>query len=139
MSFILLLSFTGTGQYVARHNLSSGEYQALFNNFSGTNKMRLADVSVYNRGGQETYAAIWDKKSSSGWAARHAMNESGYQAEVTTQKKAGNRPGRITAADINGKLVFACIFYKTSSLWEARHNMSSQQYQTEYNTWKGKG
>ena len=62
VSIILLLSFTGNGQYVARHNLSSNEYQTAFNTFSGTNKMRLADVSVYNRNGQETYAAIWDKK-----------------------------------------------------------------------------
>ena len=137
--FFVLLAFTGNSQYAARHNMSSSEYQAAFNEFSGTKKMRLADVSVYNKNGQETYAAIWDKKSSSGWAARHAMNEGGYQAEVTTQKKAGNRPGRITAADINGKVVFACIFYKTSAVWEARHNMSSQQYQTEYNTWVGKG
>ncbi len=101
--------------------------------------MRLADVSVYNKNGKETYAAIWDKKSSAGWVARHAMSESGYQAEVATQKNAGYRPGRITAADINGHLVFACIFYKISAAWEARHNMSSQQYQAEYNNWTGKG
>jgi CubicO group peptidase (beta-lactamase class C family) len=139
VSFIVLLSFAGSGQYVARHNMSSSDYQAAFNTFSGTQKMRLADVSVYNRNGQETYAAIWDKKSSAGWSARHAMNESGYQSEVIKQKQAGLRPGRITAADINGKLVFACIYYKISGAWEARHNLSSQQYQTEYNNWVGKG
>lgn len=139
ISFMALFSFTASGQYVARHNMSSSDYQTAFNTFSGNSKMRLADVSVYNRNGQETYAAIWDKKSSSGWSARHAMNENGYQAEVNTQKQAGFRPGRITASDINGHLVFACIFYKISAAWEARHNMSSQQYQAEYNNWVGKG
>jgi len=139
LSFIVLFSFTMNGQFIARHNMSSSDYQTAFNTFSGTNKMRLADVSVYNRNGQETYAAIWDKKSSTGWAARHAMSENSYQAEVATQKQAGNRPGRITAADINGRLVFACIYYKISAAWEARHNMSSQQYQAEYNNWVGKG
>jgi CubicO group peptidase (beta-lactamase class C family) len=139
LSFLILLSLTVNGQYVARHNMSSYEYQGAFNTYVGAQKMRLADLSVYNKGGKETYAAIWDKKSSPGWLGRHAMSEAGYQAEVTTQKNAGYRPGRITAADISGKVVFACIFYKTSVAWEARHNMSSQQYQTEYNNWVGKG
>lgn len=117
--------------------MSSSEYQTAYNKFSGTEKMRLADVSVYNRNGQQTYAAIWDRKASPGWIARHAMNEASYQAEVNTQKKAGFRPDRISAADINGTVIFACIFNKTSSAWEARHNLTAQQYQTEYNTWVG--
>ncbi len=135
--FFTLLSFLSIAQYSARHNMTSAGYQTEFNIHSGTHKMRLADLSVYNRGGQETYAAIWDNKSSSGWSARHAMSESGYQTEVNKHKKDGLRPGRITAADINGKLVFACIFYKTSAAWEARHNMSAAQYQAEYNNWVG--
>lgn len=137
ISLLLLNIFFPGYSQTARHGMSSSEYQTAYNTNSGTNKMRLADVSVYNENGQETYAAIWDKKVSSGWIARHAMSESGYQSEVTTQKKAGYRPDRITIADINGRLVFACIFNKTSAVWEARHNMSSQQYQTEYNNWVG--
>lgn len=132
----LLHSFTVNSQ-VARHGMSSNEFQTAFNTNSGSNKMRLADLSVYNSGGSETYAAIWDKKASPGWVAKHAMDENGYQSQVTTQKQAGFRPGRISIADINGRLVFACIFYKTSAAWEARHNMTAQQYQAEYNNWVG--
>jgi len=133
---VTCLLFYGQAQ-TAQHGMSSSEYQTAYNNYSGTQKMRLADVSVYNRNGQQTYAAIWDKKNGPAWLARHAMDEAGYQAEVTKQKQAGYRPDRISAADINGKVIFACIFNKTSAPWEARHNMTSQQYQTEYNNWVG--
>ncbi len=132
-----LFSVLGYSQYAARHDMSPAEYQTAFNTNVGTYKMRLADLSVYNKNGQEKYAAIWDKENSPGWVGRHAMSESAYQAEVNTQKKAGYRPGRITAADINGRLVFGCIFYKVTASWEARHNMSSAQYQAEYNNWVG--
>ncbi len=136
LAFVLLSSVSMQAQ-TAQHGMSSSEYQTAYNKYSGTQKMRLADVSVYNRNGQQTYAAIWDNKTGPSWVARHAMGEAGYQAEVNTQKQAGYRPDRISAADINGTVIFACIFNKTSAAWEARHNMSAQQYQTEYNNWVG--
>lgn len=138
--FILLLSFhQEINAQVARHNMEGDEYQTEYNKFSGQQKLRLMDVSVYKRGNTANYAAIWDNKSGPDWSARHGMSEAAYQNELNTQKGKGYRPDRISAADINGSVVFACIFNKTSAPWEARYNMSAAQYQSEYNNWTGKG
>ncbi len=129
-----------TAQYVARHNMSSTEYQQEFDKYVGQKKMRLADVSGYSMNGKATYAAIWTSTTTGpDWTARHAMNEAQYQAAVTEMKGKGYRPNRISAFAVNGTPVFACIFYKWAGAWEARHDMTSQQYQTEFDKWTKQG
>ena len=48
------------GAYVARHGMSSANYQAEFDKWLSKG-YRLVDVSGYSAGGQARYAAIWHK------------------------------------------------------------------------------
>src|SRR5476649_487142 len=47
--------------YVARHGLTSAAYQNEFDTLVGQQGYRLKQVSGYNVGGQDFYAAIWEK------------------------------------------------------------------------------
>ncbi len=48
------------GAWVARHGLTSGQYQAEFNKYVGQG-YKLVHVSGYSDGGSARYAAIWSK------------------------------------------------------------------------------
>ncbi|MEH2072309.1 MAG: hypothetical protein V7K47_29860 [Nostoc sp.] len=65
--------------WVARHGLTSSEYQSTFDQLVGQG-YRLVHVSGYNVNGQDRYAAIWDKSGSSAWVARHGLTSSEYQS-----------------------------------------------------------
>jgi cytochrome c biogenesis factor len=67
-------------EWVARHGLTSAQYQAAFNKYTGQG-YRLVQVSGYRVNGKDYYAAIWDKSPSSAWVARHGMTSAQYQAE----------------------------------------------------------
>ena len=48
------------GRWISRHGLTSGEYQALFDKFTGEG-YRLVHVSGYWDGEQERYIAVWNR------------------------------------------------------------------------------
>ena len=48
------------GRWIARHGLTSGEYQAMYDRFAGEG-YKLIHVSGYWDGSQEKYAAIWSR------------------------------------------------------------------------------
>ena len=52
-------------QWVARHGLTSAQYQSEFDKWVGQG-FRLVRICGYEEGGQERYAAIWDKTPSPG-------------------------------------------------------------------------
>ena len=67
--------------YVARHGLTSAVYQNEFDTLVGQQGYRLKLVSGYNVGGQNFYAAIWEKSPGPAFTARHGMSSQGYQQE----------------------------------------------------------
>jgi hypothetical protein len=66
--------------YVARHGLTAQAYQQEFDTWTGKD-YRLKLVSGYRIGGQDFYAAIWEKTSGPAFVARHGMTSDGYQGE----------------------------------------------------------
>ncbi|HKP95731.1 MAG TPA: serine hydrolase [Fibrobacteria bacterium] len=77
--------------YVARHAMTSSQYQAEFNTHVA-NGFRLVDVSGYNVGGTDYYAAIWEQVGGVPWVARHGLSSSQYQADVDDLRYQGYRP-----------------------------------------------
>jgi cytochrome c biogenesis factor len=67
-------------EWVARHGLTSAQYQAAFNKYVGQG-YRLVQVSGYRVNGKDYYAAIWDKSPSGAWVARHGLTSAQYQSE----------------------------------------------------------
>jgi hypothetical protein len=125
--------------WVARHGMTSAEYQAEFNKYVGQG-YRLAQVSGYAVNGQERYAAIWDKSGNSAWAARHGMTSAEYQAEFNKYVGQGYRLAQVNGYSVNGQERYAAIWDKSgNSAWAARHGMTSAEYQAEFNKYVGQG
>ena len=57
------------GSFVARHGMTSAEYQAAFSSLIGQGN-RLVGGSGYGVGSQALSAAVWDKAAGSAWEAR---------------------------------------------------------------------
>lgn len=70
--------------FVARHGLSSQAYQNEFNTLVSQQGYRLSLVNGYRVGGQDYYAAIWEKSAGPAFIARHGMTSDGYQQEFDT-------------------------------------------------------
>jgi hypothetical protein len=64
--------------FVARHGLTSAQYQAAFDEFVGQG-FRLRQVSGYNVGGEDRYAAIWEADGGPPFTARHGLDSDQYQ------------------------------------------------------------
>jgi Bacterial tandem repeat domain 1/Matrixin len=119
--------------WVARHGMTSAQYQAEFNKYVGQG-YHLTQVSGYSVNGSERFAAIWDKSNTSAWVARHGMTSAQYQAEFNKNVAQGYRLAQVNGYSVNGSERYAAIWDKSStSAWVARHGMTSAQYQAEFN------
>jgi hypothetical protein len=67
----------------ARHGMTSGQYQTVFNDLTSQG-YRLNYVSGYTINNVATYAAIFEKKASPAWVARHGMTSAQYQDAFNT-------------------------------------------------------
>jgi hypothetical protein len=102
---------------------------------TGTSGQPIQAATEYAR-----FAAIWEKRSSPLWAARHGMTSSQYQTEYNNLEKQGYRLVDVSGYGVGGKDYYAAIWEKSSGpLRAARHGMTSAQYQTAYDDLKKQG
>ncbi|MBK8426534.1 MAG: serine hydrolase [Lewinellaceae bacterium] len=139
-ALLLLLSTTWAQPWVARHNLSSAQYQAEFNTWTGQG-YRLSQVSGYSDNGQDRYAAIFEKEAGPAWVAKHGLTGAQYQAEFNTLTGQGYRPVIVSGFPSGNQAKYACIFIKENNApqWVSKHGMTGAQYQTEFDKWVGQG
>jgi len=127
------------GAWVARHGLTSAQYQAEFNNLVGQG-YRLVHVSGYSLLGSDRYAAIWERSAGPAWVARHGLTSAQYQAEFNNLVGQGFRLALVDGYNVAGVERFAAIWDRAPSApWVARHGLSSAQYQAEFNNLVGQG
>ncbi len=125
--------------WVARHGMSSSQYQSQFNYWVGQG-YRLTDISGYNVNGAVRFAAIWEKKSGPAWVARHGMTSSQYQSQFNYWVGQGYRLTVIDGYEQSGQARYAAIWEKSSGpAWIARHGMTSSSYQSQFNYWTSHG
>ncbi|MEZ4888586.1 MAG: M12 family metallopeptidase [Chitinophagales bacterium] len=121
------------GSWVARHGLTSAQYQAEFNKWT-KDGYRPVVLSGYGVNGTDYYAVVFEKTSGGAWVARHGLTSAQYQAEFNKWTKDGYRPVNVSGYYANGSDRYAVIFEKTSGgAWIARHGLTSRQYQAEFN------
>jgi hypothetical protein len=118
----------------ARHGLTSDQYQQEFNKLTQQG-YRLIHVSGYAVGGQDRYAAIWEKSAGPDWQARHGLTSDQYQDQFNQLRYSGYRLTRISGWGIGDTFHYAAIWEKIYSGpdWVARHGMLSDSYQEEFN------
>ncbi|WP_420571576.1 serine hydrolase [Kordia sp.] len=126
-----------TSGFIARHNLTSQQYQDEVSKHH-KNGYRLVHVDGYYDGKKVLYAAIWNKQSTSGLRARHGLTGIQYAAEFKKNKNDGYRLVHISGYGVKGKAYYAAIWKKGNpSGYVARHGLTSKQYQeTVVKFWK---
>jgi CubicO group peptidase (beta-lactamase class C family) len=123
----------------ARHGLTSDEYQATFNDLTGKG-YRLNYVSGYALNNVPHFAAIFEKKSSPEWVARHGMTSQQYQSYFDSYVQQGFRLVLVNGYTVNGVDYYASIWDKSpSNAWVARHGLTSSDYQTAFNNYVSQG
>jgi hypothetical protein len=126
--------------WVARHGLSSPEYQEAFDDYAGQG-YTLTHVSGYAVGSEPRYAAIWTQTDDEIlWAARHGLNSSDYQAAFDHYVGQGYRLVLVNGYTIGGVNLYAGIWRKCpSGPWVARHGITSHEYQAEFDNYNRQG
>ncbi len=115
--------------WVARHGLTSAQYQNVFTNLTGRG-YRLIAVSGYDSGGRARYAALWIKKSGPRWVAHHGLTPQQYQAKFDSLAERGYRLVFVNGYAIRNKARYAAIWeQKKGPAWAARHGLTAKQYQ----------
>lgn len=100
--------------WVARHGMTAAQYQGYFDSYVGQG-YRLAHVSGYAVGGVAYYAAIWDRKATPAWQARHGLTAAQYQTEFDRWVGQGYRLALVSGYTLDSdKDRFAAIWVKDS-------------------------
>lgn len=119
--------------WIARHNMTSSEYQATFNDLVGVQGYNLMQVSAYAVGNQARFAAIWNNAPSDYWQARHDQTSQGYQANFNTLVAQGYRLSDVCGYTSGGQERYAAIWRQSAGpAWQARHGQTSGQYQATF-------
>lgn len=117
---------------LARHGLSAGAYQQAFT-ANAKAGFRLVFVTGYEVGGQDRYAAIWEKRGGPALIARHRLTSAQYQAAFDDLTKQGYRLLHVSGYTRGGAPRFAAIFEKSVGPdWVSLHRMTPAQYQAAY-------
>jgi hypothetical protein len=123
--------------FVARHGLSGAAYQHEFDTLVAQG-YRLRVVSGYEVGGQDRYAAIFEKSPGPAWVARHGLSPQQYQQEFDAHVAQGYRLKLVNGYGVGGQERFAAIWEKDNGPpFVARHGLTSQQYQQEFDVLTG--
>lgn len=129
---------TSCPAFVARHGLTAQQYQQEFDKLVGQQGYRLKLVDGYNVGGQNHYAAIWEKSSGPAFVARHGLTSQQYQQEFDQLTGQGYCLTDVSGYAVGGQAHYAAIWERKSCpAFVARHGLTAQQYQQEFDSLVG--
>lgn len=141
--FAAIWEKSATSAWVARHGMTSAQYQAAFNTYTSQGyRPRLVNGYTVSNSGR--FVAYWDKSPSpaGGWVARHDMTSAGYQAEFNNWVGKGFRLTHVSGYQDGGVAKYAALWEKPAvagPAWVARHGMTSAQYQSAFNGYVAQG
>jgi CubicO group peptidase (beta-lactamase class C family) len=128
-----------TTPWVARHGMTSAEYQAAFDSYAAGG-YRLLEVSGYSVGSEDLYAAIWDHALGPARVARHGMSGDQYQSEFDSLVGQGYRLVDVSGYAVADQPRYAAIWEKSAGpAWVARHGLTAAQYQAEFDSLVNRG
>ncbi len=127
------------GEWVARHGMSSGQYQQDFDH-NVNHGYRLTYVTAYPSGGQVLFASIWEKRAGPAWVGRHNLTAAQYQQAFNELTAQGYKPIQVTGYAMNGEARYAAIFEQSPGPpWAARHGLTGAQYQQAFDEFTSQG
>ena len=112
--------------------MTSAQYQQTFDQLGGQG-YRLTQVSGYESGGQDNYAAIWVQGGGAPYQANHGMTPAQYQQTFSQLTGQGYRLTWVSAYAVAGQPLFAAIFtQQPGPAWQAYFGLSTADYQARF-------
>jgi len=127
--------------FVSRHDLTSAQYQALFDNLVPQG-YRLLQVTGYVSGGVERFACLFEQSPGPPQICNHGLTSAAYQARFNEVAAQGYKAVLVNGyTSTTGTDKYVVIFEKPPSTppWVARHGMTGAGYQNEFNYWTAQG
>ena len=119
--------------FVAHHGMTSAQYQQQFDQLVGKEGFVLSLVHGHTVGGQDRYSAIWEKRPSPAFVARHGLDSNAYQQAFDDNVRQGFRLKVVSGYEVAGQARYAAIWDKSQGpAFVARHGLNSQQYQQAF-------
>ena len=129
------------GAWVARHDLTAAQYQAVFDEHVRAG-FTLAWVSGYFDGIRDRYAAIWRKQPDAPtWQARHGLTAAEYQHVFDELSRSGFKLAVVSGYSDGAQVRYAAIFRKIdhAMAWQARHGLTAAEYQAAFDQLRATG
>ena len=125
--------------FQARHGLTNAQYQRTFDELVGQG-FRLVDVSGYEVGGEDRYAAIFEQSAGPAFIARHGLTNQQYQAAFDEAVGQGFRLRKVSGYGVGGQDFYAAIWEADGGpAFVARHGLSNPDYQAAFDQFVGQG
>lgn len=135
--FSLPLSSFAVG-WVARHALSSAEYQDEFDKWTGQG-LRLRCVSGYLNGAATEFAAMWDDLGGPSQSAIHDATAAQVASTDTTLGQSNFNPVWISVYPVGGSLRYAVIWEHGAAVRVIRTGRTHAQLQADKAQYEGTG
>jgi len=125
--------------WVARHNLTSAEYQSVFDSLASVG-YRPISISGYAIDGQARYAGIWELRDGPDWVARHGLSRDQFQQTFSDLPSQGYVPVQVGGYRVNVDVLFTALWQRLDNVqWEAHHAMTALQYQQKFDQMQAAG
>jgi Polyglycine hydrolase-like, structural repeat len=125
--------------FETRINLTSGQYQQIFNELVGQ-RFRPGFVIGYGLGGPPLFAVIFVPAGGNPFQAFHDLTSIQYQQTFDAMIAQGYRPRVVSGYDGGGQPLFAAFFEQTGGPpVQACHNLTSVQFQQTFDEMVGQG
>ena len=126
---------------VSRHDLTSMQYQSLFDSLIPQG-YRLLQVTGYVSAGQECFAALFEQSPGPPQICYHGLTSEDYQIKFNQTTAQGYKLVLVNGyTSTSGTDKYVAIFEKPTSspAWVAWHGMTNADYQQRFNDWVAKG
>ena len=114
--FAAIWEKSSTAPWVARHGLTSAQYQSAFNTYTAQG-YRPRFVNGYTVSNSARFVAYWDKSPApaGGWVARHGITSAQYQSEFNNWLAQGFRLVHISGYQDAGQARYAALWEKSAT------------------------
>jgi beta-lactamase class A len=135
--FLRMVENTDNRLWIASHNLTLAQFDAIFNALKYT--YYLTDVSGYETPNGVRFAMLWEKNGpgAPGWQVYRNTSLAGQQTLHDTIGQQGWVPHRVEGYEINGQSFYTSIwYYQPSKGYYIHSRLTREQYQDKLDQYK---
>jgi uncharacterized protein (UPF0297 family) len=117
----------------ARHGLTATQFEQVFNQLANQG-YRLVRISGYGVGGEERFAAIWNKGTGAALQTRYTLTSGQFQGVFDQMANQGYRLVQNSGYCLGGEEHYAAVWDNSPGpAWQARHALTAAQFERVFN------